>query len=86
VIEKSSGKVVMKYYSESIFHFHHINAYEDDNHIVSDIITYDDSSILEKWSLDKMRNNEWDTNSPPIPRRYVIPLPTDRKVTFIAII
>ncbi len=86
MIEKSSGKVVMKYYSESIFHFHHINAYEDDNHIVSDIITYDDSSILEKWSLDKMRNNEWDTNSPPIPRRYVIPLPTDRKVTFIAII
>ena len=81
VVDKCSGKVVITYYSESIFHFHHINAYEENNHIICDIITYDDSSILDKWTIDKLRANQWDVKSPPIPRRYVMPLPLpDKKV------
>ena len=47
VIEKSSGKVVGRYKTVSFFGFHHVNAYEKDNEIIVDIVSYPDAKIVE---------------------------------------
>jgi carotenoid cleavage dioxygenase-like enzyme len=46
VVNKDNGYVVGKYRVDPFFAFHHINAYEVDNEIVVDIITYRDASII----------------------------------------
>jgi carotenoid cleavage dioxygenase-like enzyme len=75
VIEKATGnQLKVKYQSEAFYHFHNINAYEDGNHIVLDVIAYNDASVLEKYELKRMRKGEWDNSCPPMARRYVLPL------------
>jgi carotenoid cleavage dioxygenase-like enzyme len=75
VIHKSTGNVYkVKYHSEALYHFHNINAYEDGEFIVLDVIAYDDAHVLDKYNLSLMRNNEWDSQCPPVPRRFVLPL------------
>lgn len=47
VIEKSTGRLVGRYPAPAFFAFHHINAYEKEENIILDIITYPDSSIID---------------------------------------
>lgn len=63
--------------SRAFFYFHTINSYEDEGHIVTDLMAYDDASILDKWDLGKLRKNIYDENNQAIPTRFVIPLRTD---------
>ncbi|KAI1297157.1 Beta,beta-carotene 9',10'-oxygenase [Halotydeus destructor] len=75
VIDKQSGQQVkVKYHSEGFYHWHTINAYEEDGHVVVDIVTYENADVLEKYNLQRMRNNEWDSTCPPVPKRFVLPL------------
>lgn len=75
VIEKSTGNhYKLKYQSDALYHWHTINAYEDGDHIVLDVVAYDDASVIEKYFLTRMRANEWDNSCPPVPRRFVLPL------------
>jgi hypothetical protein len=41
------------------------------------MIAYDDPSILYKYNLKKMRSNGWDSASPPVAQRFVLPLISD---------
>lgn len=74
VICKRSGQVVGKYYSKAFFYFHTINSYEDNGHIVTDLMAYDDPTILEKWDLSAMRSNVYDDQNQAVPTRFVMPL------------
>jgi carotenoid cleavage dioxygenase-like enzyme len=58
LINRLSGKVVGIYFGEPFFAFHHINAFEVDNKIVIDIITYKDNSIINSLYLDILRGKE----------------------------
>lgn len=76
VVDKSTGRSLKtSFLAESFFFLHVINSFEDDDHIVIDIISYKDNEILNKFDLSNLRNKE-PAGSPEIPsvRRYVIPL------------
>lgn len=63
-----------KYYAKAFFYFHTINAYEDNGHIVADLMAYEDPTILEKWDLSAMRSNVYDDQNQATPTRFVMPL------------
>jgi beta,beta-carotene 9',10'-dioxygenase len=55
VIEKESGRLVRTARSEAFFAFHHVNAFEDGDDILLDIITRPDSTIIDLLYLDRLR-------------------------------
>ncbi|OTF82067.1 Retinal pigment epithelial membrane protein-like protein, partial [Euroglyphus maynei] len=77
VISKQNGRILQRYYSEPFFYFHMINSYEDNGHIVTDIMAYKNATILDKWDLHQMRKNIYDDNNQAVPTRFVMPIITD---------
>ncbi|XP_046405913.1 beta,beta-carotene 15,15'-dioxygenase-like [Ischnura elegans] len=79
VIEKGSGKIVpVKYKSSApFFLFHHINTYEEDGHLIVDIIAYDSPELLDKLYLEQLRSNEFHYSDLGGGRRFILPLPKD---------
>lgn len=81
IINKKTGKAVStRFYGDALVVFHHINAYEDDGHVVFDIIAYKDSNLYDMFYLHNIRqetssfietNKEFD---PPVCHRFVLPL------------
>ena len=74
LICKRSGNVVKKFHSEAFFYFHTINTYEEDDHVIMDVLAYENASILDKWSLERLRSNEYDQENQATPTRFVFPL------------
>lgn len=76
VIDKESGEVLRTFDTESFFFLHHINAYEDDDGVVLDMITYKDPKILGALYLDNLRSG----GSIPVPqaRRFRLDSDYDR--------
>ncbi|XQQ05126.1 MAG: carotenoid oxygenase family protein [Leptolyngbya sp. IPPAS B-1204] len=54
VIRKSDGKVVHTGESEAVFAFHHVNAFEQDNEIVVDLVAYPNSSVIQSLYLEPL--------------------------------
>ncbi|TWW63888.1 Beta,beta-carotene 15,15'-dioxygenase [Takifugu flavidus] len=81
IINRTTGKAVStRFYGDALVVFHHINAYEDDGHLVCDLITYSDSSLYDMFYI---RNVKQDTSNfvqsnqsfcPPVCKRFVFPL------------
>ncbi len=46
LIERESGRVVRSYEESAFFCFHHVNAYEEGDEVVVDLISYPDASIV----------------------------------------
>uniref|UniRef100_A0A4W4GB49 Beta-carotene oxygenase 1, like n=1 Tax=Electrophorus electricus TaxID=8005 RepID=A0A4W4GB49_ELEEL len=58
VINRRTGKVAgTKFYTDAFVMFHHINAYEEDGHVVFDLITYEDNSLYDMFYLKNMRQD-----------------------------
>ncbi|XP_041834726.1 beta-carotene oxygenase 1, like [Melanotaenia boesemani] len=81
LINKKTGKEIStRFYSDALVVFHHINAYEDDGHVVFDMITYEDSKLYEMFYLQniKQETNSFIQNhkefSLPVCQRLVLPL------------
>lgn len=81
IVNRTTGKAVStRFYGDALVVFHHINAYEDDGHLVCDLITYSDSSLYDMFYI---RNVKQDTSNfvqanqtfcPPVCKRFVFPL------------
>ncbi|MEQ2313063.1 hypothetical protein AMECASPLE_037754 [Ameca splendens] len=81
VINIKTGKATsICYHADALVVFHHINAYEDDGHLVFDIIAYKDANLYDMFYLHNMTketDNFIKANkdfSPPVCQRYVLPL------------
>lgn len=81
VINKNTGKAVStRFYGDALVVFHHINAYEEDGHVVFDIIAYKDSNLYDMFYLHNIRQETKsfiEKNklfSPPVCQRFVLPL------------
>ncbi|XP_053170789.1 beta,beta-carotene 15,15'-dioxygenase [Scomber japonicus] len=81
VINRKTGKAVStRYYGDALVVFHHVNAYEDDGHVVFDMITYKDSNLYDMFYLRNLRKSGDDFTesvssfSPPVVQRFVLPL------------
>ena len=57
VVNRSNGKIVGIYSTDPFFAFHHVNAFEIDDKIVLDIITYQNDDIIRSLYLDVLRGN-----------------------------
>ncbi|XP_067314298.1 beta,beta-carotene 15,15'-dioxygenase [Pseudorasbora parva] len=86
LVNKKTGKTVStKYYADPFVVFHHINAYEEDGHVVFDLITYQDSNLYEMFYIQNMKQDVADfieTNkdfSQPTCQRFVLPLNIDKE-------
>jgi carotenoid cleavage dioxygenase-like enzyme len=51
VIDKTNGNTVGKYMTKPFFAFHHANAFEEDNTVQIDVVTYKDAGIITEESL-----------------------------------
>lgn len=85
VINRKTGKAVStRYYADAMVTFHHINAYEDEGHVVFDLITYKDSNLYDMFYIQNMRregDSFTEANksfSPPVCKRFVLPLDIQR--------
>ena len=75
VIDKHAGTCSsVKYHSKAFFFLHTINAFEQDDQLVIDLIGYDDPAVLQSLSLSPLRKGEWDCKTPAVPLRYVLPI------------
>lgn len=56
--------------------YHQVNAYEDDGHVVFDVIAYDDNSLYDMFYLDKLKEQMGKNTlyCKPKCRRFVLPL------------
>ncbi|XP_074520250.1 beta,beta-carotene 15,15'-dioxygenase [Halichoeres trimaculatus] len=85
VLSRKTGKAVStRFYADAFVTFHHINAYEDEGHVVFDLITYRDSNLYDMFYIENMRregSSFTEANkvfSPPVCKRFVLPLHVQR--------
>lgn len=55
VIAKDSGQVIARHRTDPMFAFHHINAYQEGDEIVVDMVVYDDARVIEELTLERLR-------------------------------
>lgn len=84
VIDRKTGKEVeIKYYTGSMVVYHHVNAYQENGHLVFDVIAYKDSSLYDMFYLSKLKENPGkpeENYSKPNYKRFVLPLFADKVV------
>ncbi|XP_061449840.1 beta,beta-carotene 15,15'-dioxygenase [Rhineura floridana] len=81
LIDKRTKKPVStRFYTDAMVLFHHVNAYEEDDHVVFDIISYTDNSLYQTFYLKNLDSNFENVkfNSIPTCKRFVVPLQCDK--------
>ncbi|XP_070533122.1 beta,beta-carotene 15,15'-dioxygenase-like [Ptychodera flava] len=80
VVNSRTGEVhSTEYTADAFVCFHHINAYEDDGHIVVDLCTYKDEEGIYKASVEEMTKAEYVPTQGSKIMRFVLPLTVDKK-------
>uniref|UniRef100_A0A3Q1I4P6 Uncharacterized protein n=1 Tax=Anabas testudineus TaxID=64144 RepID=A0A3Q1I4P6_ANATE len=86
VINKKTGKAIStRFYADNMVVFHHINAYETNEHVVFDLISYTDSNLYNMFYIKNIKQETSSfiqsnkTFSPPSCQRFVLPLNTDKE-------
>lgn len=81
IVNKATGEEVnpdIRYEADPVMVFHHINAYEDNGHVVLDLVGFKTQDPLKHVYLKNLTSEEceaiWRTIEEPEPRRYVLPL------------
>lgn len=74
-----------RFYGDAMVVFHHINAYEDDGHLVFDLISYKDSSLYDMFyiknitqDMNRFVESNEKTFAAPVCKRFVLPLNVDK--------
>uniref|UniRef100_A0AAQ5ZC31 Beta-carotene oxygenase 1 n=1 Tax=Amphiprion ocellaris TaxID=80972 RepID=A0AAQ5ZC31_AMPOC len=84
LIDRKTGKSTeIKYYTGAMVVYHHVNAFEDDGHVIIDVIAYNDTSLYEMFYVRNLKDNTGvkDTGySTPSYRRFVLPILSDKGV------
>ncbi|XP_002732624.1 carotenoid-cleaving dioxygenase, mitochondrial-like, partial [Saccoglossus kowalevskii] len=79
LIRHDTGELVAsKYVAEPFFSFHHVNAFEDGDHVVVDLCCHRDMDIVNKMSRNSIEANNTDPANIEL-RRYVFPLNVNTK-------
>ncbi|GAB6018635.1 hypothetical protein CHUAL_000316 [Chamberlinius hualienensis] len=76
IIEKATGqKLKTTYHAAPFFTLHHINCYEEDDHVIVDLIAFQTSEVLSLFNLEKLASGTVEAKDIPTPKRWVLPLP-----------
>jgi beta,beta-carotene 9',10'-dioxygenase len=73
IVNRHTGQVVGRFESDPFFAFHHVNAFEQGNELIVDMVAYDDASIIQSYYLNRLNDAQ---NELPFGtlRRYRVPL------------
>jgi beta,beta-carotene 9',10'-dioxygenase len=76
IIDKDDGEILRTFETDPFFFLHHINAYQDQDGFVIDMVTYKDPQIIKALYLDNLRTG----GSIPVPqaRRFRLSLDDDQ--------
>ncbi|MBZ3872905.1 Beta,beta-carotene 15,15'-monooxygenase [Sciurus carolinensis] len=82
IIDQRTGKPVpTKFHTDALVVFHHVNAYEEGNCVLFDVIAYEDDSLYQLFYLANL-NQDFEENcrltSVPTLRRFAVPLHVDK--------
>jgi beta,beta-carotene 9',10'-dioxygenase len=55
VIDRASGTLRARVAADPFFSFHEVNAFEDGDEVVVDLVAYDDAAVIDALYLDKLR-------------------------------
>ncbi|KAI3355159.1 hypothetical protein L3Q82_018026, partial [Scortum barcoo] len=84
LIDRKTGKEVeTKFYTRAMVVYHHVNAFEEDGHVIFDVIAYNDSSLYDMFYLSKLKDNPLfhdDGYSKPSYRRFALPVGSDKSI------
>ncbi|XP_032359644.1 beta,beta-carotene 15,15'-dioxygenase [Etheostoma spectabile] len=81
LIDRKTGKEVeTKYYTGAMVVYHHVNAFEDEGHVIFDVIAYSDNSLYDVFYLSKLKEINNDPYSKPNYKRFVLPIQSDKGV------
>ena len=58
VVDKESGQVVRTAHSRAVFAFHHVNAFEEGDALVVDVVAFPDSGVIDQLYLERLRSAE----------------------------
>ena len=58
VIDKQDGRIVVDTHAPPAFFFHHVNAFDEGNDLIVDMIIYSDAEIVGRLDLDRLRSTE----------------------------
>jgi carotenoid cleavage dioxygenase-like enzyme len=73
VVNRHTGELVGRYECDPFFAFHHVNAFEQGDELIVDLVAYEDASVLSAYYLKQLQSEQaripWGTL-----RRYRVPL------------
>ncbi|KAM9332031.1 beta,beta-carotene 15,15'-dioxygenase [Pholidichthys leucotaenia] len=79
LIDRKTGKEFeVKYYTGAMVVYHHVNAFEDDGHVVFDVIAYNDNSLYEMFYLNKLKEKKMYPKSSY--RRFALPIRSEKDI------
>ena len=82
MIDRKTGKEVeTKYYTGPLVVYHHVNAFEDEGHVVFDVIAYDDNTLYDMFYLSKLKEDlsfQGHGYSQPSYKRFALPIQPDK--------
>lgn len=82
IIDQRTRKPVpIKFYTDPMVVFHHVNAYEEDGVLLFDVIAYEDNRLYDCFYLANLsRDIEESSRSIPVSalKRFAVPLRTDK--------
>jgi carotenoid cleavage dioxygenase-like enzyme len=73
IIEKESGRLVRQAHSAAFFAFHHVNAFEHEDDVLVDIVTYPDPAIIDQLYLERLRSSTPITSTGKLTRFRIQP-------------
>ncbi|KAJ8417698.1 hypothetical protein AAFF_G00225410 [Aldrovandia affinis] len=83
LIDRKTGKeVATKFFTDAMLVCHHVNAFEENGHVVFDVIAYNDNSLYEMFYLSKLKEESEEIRkaySKPKCKRFVLPIQTDKE-------
>lgn len=71
VVDKETGRLVKTARSTTHFGFHHVNAFEEGDAVVVDIVAYPDATVIDQLYLDRLRSSEPSTATAKLTRFHV---------------
>lgn len=82
IVDQRTGKPMsIRFYTDPMVVFHHVNAYEEDGCLVFDVIAYEDSSLYQSFYLASLTQDfkeNCGANSTPTLKRFAVPLCMDK--------
>lgn len=73
VINRHTGQLVGRFDSDPFFAFHHVNAFEEGNELVVDLVAYPDAGIVNAYYLNRLHDPQAELPFGQL-RRYRLPL------------